>query len=65
MVFEKKVEVPFERAVLTKAANVTSHNKSQTLRLVQDAIQLHSEKHEIQTQAKEITILKQQEMLAE
>jgi hypothetical protein len=41
MVFEKKVVAPAERAVLTKAANVSSHNKSQTLRLVQDAIKLH------------------------
>lgn len=28
MIFERKVEAPFERAVLTKAANVTTHNKS-------------------------------------
>ena len=28
MIFEKKIEAPFERAVLTKAANVTTHNKS-------------------------------------
>jgi hypothetical protein len=38
MVFEKKAVPPPERRVLTKAANVTVHNKTQTLKLVQDAI---------------------------
>jgi hypothetical protein len=34
MIYEKKVVAPVERAVLTKAASVSNHNKSQTLRLV-------------------------------
>jgi hypothetical protein len=28
MVYEKKAVAPFERQVLTKAANVTTHNKA-------------------------------------
>ena len=44
MVYEKKLVVPPERAILTKAASVQSHNKSQTLKLVQEAIQMQAER---------------------
>lgn len=53
MMYEKKVVVPVERAILTKAANVTHHNKSQTLRLVQDAIKLHADDHNERLSAKD------------
>jgi hypothetical protein len=65
MVYEKKVVAPFERAVLTKAANVTHHNKSQTLRLVQDAIKLHTDTHKDQMSHKDNMIHRQQDMIIE
>jgi hypothetical protein len=65
MVFERKACAPFERAVLTKAANVSTHNKTQTLKLVQEAIKLQQEQHAIQTDSKDQMIHKQQDMLIE
>ena len=63
MIFEKKFAAPVERVVLTKAANVTVHNKQQTLKLVKDAIKIKTEQTEQQLASKDALIQRQQDIL--
>ena len=59
MVYEKKATAAPERKVLNKAANVTVHNKTQTLKLVQDAIAVKDEQYRQQTSGKDDLIARQ------
>ena len=64
MVFEKKVAVPKERALLTKAAALTGNTtKAQTLQVVKEALSLTEEKYRQQLDSRDKVIERQQEML--
>jgi hypothetical protein len=63
MVFEKRVEPPKERIVLTKAAAIVGGTKTQTLQVVREAMQLTEDKYRTQLDGKDKVIERQQEML--
>lgn len=66
MVFEKKPAVPKERAILTKAAAMSSSStKAQTLQVVREAMKMTEEKFKTQLDGKDQLIQRQQECLIE